>query len=145
MSEIILLGFRIALMVALYAFLGWTVWLLWRDLKYQSNRRKYHLPPVILIQPDVEGDPQPTRFTAMEIVIGRDPSCDYPLNDVTVSAKHSRLTFHESQWWVEDLQSTNGTFLNNEPVNEPLVVTSGDRLRCGKLSFSLTIGEPSEN
>ena len=36
------------------------------------------------------------------------------------------LTYRQSQWWIEDLHSTNGTFLNQEAVLEPVVITDGD-------------------
>jgi pSer/pThr/pTyr-binding forkhead associated (FHA) protein len=63
------------------------------------------------------------------------------LDDPTVSNTHARLSYHHGQWWLEDLRSTNGTFLNDEAVASPLVVTDGDVVRCGQVQFTLAPGE----
>jgi pSer/pThr/pTyr-binding forkhead associated (FHA) protein len=80
-------------------------------------------------------------FSMREVLIGRDPACEMILDDPTVSNRHARLSYHHGQWWLEDLQSTNGTFLNNEPIAAPLVVTSGDVVRCGQVELTLIPGE----
>ena len=50
-------------------------------------------------------------------MIGRDTHCDLSVMDEALSAHHARITFHHGQWWLEDLNSTNGTFLNREKLN----------------------------
>jgi pSer/pThr/pTyr-binding forkhead associated (FHA) protein len=42
---------------------------------------------------------------------------------------------------VEDLRSTNGAFLNTEGILEPIVIASGDQLRCGGVEFDITVEE----
>ena len=69
--------------------------------------------------------------------MGRDPASDLYIEDKTISARHAKLSYHHGQWWVEDLRSTNGTFLNDEPVQEPLVLASGDRLRFGQVQWQV--------
>jgi len=145
MSGVILLVLRIILTVALYSFVGWAIWLLWRDLSRQSELLEAHQPPSLFMEREFQGDPQPMRFSAMEIIIGRDPACDYTISDSTVSARHTRLVFRRGHWWVEDLQSTNGTFLNHQAVDEPVVITSGDKIRCGQVTLKLAIGEGQPN
>jgi pSer/pThr/pTyr-binding forkhead associated (FHA) protein len=56
-----------------------------------------------------------------------------------VSARHARLTFHHHQWWVDDLQSTNGTKLNDEPLRIPTVVANGDTIKCGQVDLTVII------
>jgi pSer/pThr/pTyr-binding forkhead associated (FHA) protein len=141
MSGPLLLALRILLVVALYAFLSWALYTVWRDLKRQSMLlTSPQVPPLTLIQ-KMDGISKPYRFTIPEITIGRDPACDVPLQDKTISVQHARLLYHHSQWWVEDLHSTNGTFLNQEPVSEPVVIAAGDQLRCGQLLFLISLGE----
>ena len=53
----------------------------------------------------------------------------------------ARMCYRQGQWWVEDLQSTNGTYLNDEPVSSPLVITSGDQVRCGQVILDIAVGE----
>jgi len=142
MSGIILLILRIAFSIGLFAFLGWSLWLIWRDLKGQSNAIDLQQPPLLILQNAGEGDPQESRFLAPEVLIGRDPLSDFVINDNTVSIHHSRLAFRQGHWWVEDLGSTNGTFINQDPISSPVVLTDGDQLRCGQITLNIKIGHP---
>lgn len=134
MSAPILLILRIALAAAIYAFLGWAFYTLWQDFKRQgqtiANLRR--APSLTLVQQE-EDSASSFRFTHPDVTIGRDPASDLVLEDPTISAQHARLSYHHGHWWIEDMRSTNGTFLNQEPVEEPMVITAGDELRCGQL------------
>jgi len=145
MSGSILLILRLVMTLTLYAFLGWALLTLWRDLKRQSELvAARQTPPITLSHQTGEGS-TPYYFSSQEILIGRDPVCDCQMDDMTVSASHARLSYHHGQWWIEDLQSTNGTFLNQEPVSTPVVITSADELRCGQVVFIITIGDSQSN
>jgi pSer/pThr/pTyr-binding forkhead associated (FHA) protein len=137
--EIVLLILRLLLALALYAFLGWALWLLWRDLRSQPQRPSAAAAPLTLTLAGDEAAPA-MRFTRPEVLIGRQPDCDCRLDDKTISARHARLSFHHGQWWVEDLNSKNGTFLNQQRLSEPLVLASGDELRCGQVLLQIHIG-----
>jgi hypothetical protein len=140
MSGPILLILRGILAVTLYAFLGFVFYLMWRDLRQQTRLVASRRPPAITLfkQSEVEN---PIQVSLPEVVIGREPSCDCVLDHATVSAQHTRLAYRQGQWWVEDLRSTNGTFLNQNPVTFPMVITSGDEIRCGQESLKIIIGE----
>jgi pSer/pThr/pTyr-binding forkhead associated (FHA) protein len=132
-----LLLVRILLAGCLYAFLGTALLVLWRDLKRQTeNVVAAQSPPITLLR-----DGQASfHFTKPEVTIGRDPACDATLEDKTVSNEHARLSFHHNQWWLEDLRSTNGTFLNEERVSAPTVITTSDQVRCGQVVLSIRVG-----
>lgn len=139
MSGNILLALRILLAAALYAFLFLALWLIWRDLRRSVRQLAGpDLPALSLLRQGVE-TPRRFRSTGAEIIVGRDPTCSLRLDDKTISARHARLSHHHSQWWLEDLHSTNGTFLNTETVNSAVVVASGDRVRFGELEFEISI------
>lgn len=141
MSGILLLVFRIAMALLLYAFLGWALLLLWRDLRRESERSlARQLAHITLF---VQAEPEASRhqFAQAEVLIGRDPLCDLAINDSTVSSQHARLSFHHNQWWVDDLRSKNGTLLNDEQVEEAVVLTNNDRIRCGAVTLQVKIGE----
>lgn len=141
LSGLILLAIRVALVIALYSFLSWALLTLWREMKRQAELlASRQSPPITLLYRNGD-ESRPYRFTIPEISIGRDPTCDCQLDDKTVSANHARLSHHHGQWWIEDLGSTNGTFLNHEPVSTPLVITSGDELRFGQVVVTIAIGE----
>lgn len=139
MSGILVLILRILLSVALYGFIGWAIYTIWRDLKQMSEALGTHSLPAINIRlVDKIADLQ-KNFKQSVIVIGRDPACDFFVANDTVSAQHARLRYHHHQWWVEDQRSTNGTFLNNEQLMTPTVIVSGDELRCGQMALIITI------
>lgn len=147
MYATLLLVIRIALSAALYAFLAWSFYLLWRDLRHQANQvAAFQAPPLALYLSGSDGD-EIRRYIQTPVVIGRDAACDCPIDDRTVSTRHARLSYHHNQWWLEDLGSTNGTFLNEQPVKEAMVLTDGDKLRCGQVNLSLGIAssQPSSN
>lgn len=139
MSAPFLLGLRILLTLALYAFLGWAFLSIWQDVHRQGMLLATKKVPGITISLSLaDGTPFVRNFSQPEISLGRDPTCDIHLPDETVSARHARLIHHHGQWWIEDLGSTNGTRLNNDRLSTPAVVTSGDQIECGRAS--LTIG-----
>jgi hypothetical protein len=132
MTGTVLLILRALLVVLLYAFLGWALYTLWRDLRHQSAlQAARQVRPVLLT---FEGLEHGLSFAQLEVIIGRSSSCDILLEDKTVSGRHARLSYHHGQWWLEDLASTNGTFLNGEPVNTAVVLTNGDQIRCGQVA-----------
>ncbi len=137
MTAILFLIIRILFIIALYSFLGWAVLAIWRDLKQESRALSpSQLPKITII---TEDSSQPLSFQQLQISIGRDPSCNVCFNDNTVSAQHARLEFRQSQWWLEDLQSTNGTFVNGVNVTQPIVVTTGDEVSVGHVHFRIEL------
>jgi len=139
MSGPILLGLRIAMAVSLYAFLGFTLYVLWHELRLQSVQVSPPPPPTMTLSIAKAEYEERYRFDLPEIIIGRDPACDLVLSDSTISAKHARLTHKHNHWWLEDMKSTNGTMLDQQQVDIPLVVTSGDRFTCGQVEFLVEI------
>ncbi len=130
---------RILAAIALFGFLGWALYTLWRDLRFQSEMvttRK--IPPISLSLASGSEDTRKT-FTSTEVVIGRDSTSDFPLADETVSARHAKLSYRYLQWWVEDMQSTNGTFLNDERVETPTIIINGDEIRIGQIPILVEI------
>ena len=138
MSGVVLLILRLAAAAILYIFLGWAFLSMWKALKLQSEKLSARQYPDLVLQ--IEGDTSTARtYHQSDILIGRDPASDVRLTDESVSARHARLSYHHTQWWAEDLQSTNGTRLNHDPVTTPTVVMSGDVLHCGKLAIVIKI------
>lgn len=141
MSGTFLLIIRLAMALALYGFLGWAVWTLWRDIRRQSELMATSRIPEIKLVNRIEAEELSYQFTTPDLVIGRDQTCDLILDEKTVSAKHARLSYHHGNWWVEDLHSRNGTLLNLELVNTPAVLTSGDELQLGQVMLQVEISD----
>ena len=79
-----------------------------------------------------------TYDVADELTIGRAAGCQIPLDDSYASQLHARLFRRNSELLVEDLGSTNGTFLNRKRVDSAVPIRKGDRLQVGKTVLELT-------
>jgi len=139
MLAVLILVLRVLLLLALLSFLGWAVYTLWRELKFQSESLAVQKIPWISVFSDLEAADQKQIYTKPELRIGRDPSCEIHLNDETVSNQHARLSYRNKQWWIEDLLSTNGTFLNDERVETPTILINEDEIRVGKVLLTVEI------
>ena len=67
-----------------------------------------------------------------QLTIGRDSSNGVAINDAEVSRKHSRLSFQGGKYVIEDLGSTNGTFVNGQRLAGPVVLKAGDVVSLGE-------------
>lgn len=67
-----------------------------------------------------------------QLVIGRDSASNIAINDAEVSRKHARLNFQGGKYVIEDLGSTNGTFVNGQRLIGPVVLKSGDVISLGE-------------
>lgn len=72
-----------------------------------------------------------------EFIVGRDESCQMRLTSSLVSRQHCRLRVTPEGIWVEDLQSQNGTYVNDVALTEPLLLKPGDILRIGAALFQV--------
>lgn len=70
-----------------------------------------------------------------EELLGRGEGSDIILRDSFASTRHALVYFKEGQYWLEDLQSTNGTYLNGIPIDQPIVLADGDIIKIGGIIF----------
>ena len=73
------------------------------------------------------------------LTIGRDPSCDIFLNDITVSRQHATLSRSDDEVAVEDAGSLNGTYVNGVSVSR-VVLRPGDLLQVGRFQMAFVTG-----
>jgi pSer/pThr/pTyr-binding forkhead associated (FHA) protein len=76
-------------------------------------------------------------LTEQQITIGRANDATLVLNDDYASSRHARLFPQDGQWIVEDLGSTNGTYLDRQKVTQPTPVPAGVPIRIGKTVLEL--------
>ena len=126
------------MVIVLYIFIGWVIYTIWKDLRIKSQ---LFAPQEMNKINLVLNEEQVFSFQQKIINIGRDPSCELLINDDTISAYHARISFHHNQWWLEDLNSTNGTYLNMEMVTKPTVLINKDEFQCGSTKISVKIGK----
>ena len=115
----ILLALRVLSPLVLYAFWGTVI----RDLRKTAapvsarlvagddSARVWRLPPVT--------------------TIGRSADNTIAIDDDFASVRHARLVFRGGQWWLEDMRSTNGTWLNGNRLSAPTPLHSGDTIAVG--------------
>jgi pSer/pThr/pTyr-binding forkhead associated (FHA) protein len=142
MIATLVLLLRLLLAVALYAFLGWALWNLLREFKQQGDKLATQKKPDIILSVKLDqGQESVRQFSQPQIMIGRDTKCDLSVTDEALSAHHARLTHHHGQWWLEDLNSTNGTYLNHERLTTSAVVITGDHFKCGNTVFGIKVDD----
>ena len=93
--------------------------------------------PVVVIIRDAKGKKLSTKKLAGTMQIGRDPSCDIRPEDSYLSQFHAKLYANDGVWYVEDLGSTNGTYLNQNRLTGPVEIHAGDTLRVGEITMEL--------
>ena len=87
---------------------------------------------------EAEGGPYTFRVTPGRVrTLGRGPRADFVLDAALVSRVHCRLVVADDQLVVENLGSTNGTFVNDRPV-ERSILKVGDRLRAGRVDLTVS-------
>jgi len=148
---------KFGFLAVLYLFLLWTVRSAWRDLRRNAETVTVGPAPVDATglhlaadEPaEVDGGPPLLRVdsaaglssgSAFDLsdgaLLGRGDQADIVLEDSFASSRHARLVPHGDVMVLEDLGSTNGTYLNGEPLRGPQPLHVGDRIRIGDSEFT---------
>jgi pSer/pThr/pTyr-binding forkhead associated (FHA) protein len=90
----------------------------------------------LLIHPPGGARPSTAKLTA-SMTIGRGADCELRLDDTYASNQHARLFGRNGSWYVEDLGSTNGTFVNDQKLAAPAQIQPGDKIRVGTTVMEL--------
>jgi pSer/pThr/pTyr-binding forkhead associated (FHA) protein len=93
-------------------------------------RRNVDITPVLTVVDPVEQRGQRYLMDA-EMTIGRAPGCAVVVTDTFASQLHARVFERDGVWYVEDLGSRNGTWVNRTQVHGPTKLEPGDRVKVG--------------
>ena len=100
----------------------------------QSRRKQLYL--TVVQPPEQSGR---TYDLDDELTIGRSPGCGVAMpQDIYTSTVHARLFRRNEQLWIEDLGSTNGTFVNSEQISQAVRLGKGDLLQIGSTVFEVS-------
>lgn len=107
-----------------------------RAAKPTRPPRRRGAPSHVLV---VEGPNRGVRASLDQapILIGRGSDAAIRLDDDYVSTRHARIAQSEDQWFVEDLGSTNGTYIGGTRITQPTALTLGTQVRVGKTIIEL--------
>jgi len=141
MNAILAFSLRLLLILLSYTFLGWIIYTIFMDLKRGNSLKEEKVITPIILSLQTDDEEITKRFRQSEIVLGRDPSADFSLQNETISLRHCKLNYLQKQWWVEDLKSTNGTFINQALITTGTILTDGDVLTLGKVSITIRINQ----
>jgi pSer/pThr/pTyr-binding forkhead associated (FHA) protein len=132
---------RLSFLALIYLFLFAVVRVLLRDLRAASRERSIEAGRLIVVA-SPSGEPPSGAVFALDAVttLGRDVNNAIVVEDQFASAEHCVLTFRGRAWYVEDLESTNGTYLNGAQIKGTSSVGYGDELQVGEVRFRLERG-----
>ena len=111
-SQFLLLTLRILSALTLLAFSGAIGWFLYRDLQLATRSLAQHEFDFGFLQVAQPDEPAQKFRLRPVMSIGRVTSNTVVLNHTYASSQHALLTHRNNQWWIEDLQSRNGTLVN---------------------------------
>lgn len=131
----------------LYLFLIGAVFVMWRDwqavARQVGDRRamaRKTFGQLVVIQAGQSDLLQGATFPIGVVTrLGRAPTNSVIIEDAFASAEHARLSFHNGRWWLEDLDSRNGTLLNQERLNAPAIVATGDVIGIGEVRLRIDL------
>ena len=129
---------RLLFLVLLYLFLLGIARTLVRDLRAAAREPSAELGRLfVLASPG--GEPPAGTTLALDAItsLGRDVNTSIVVDDAFASSEHAVLTFRGRTWYVEDLGSTNGTFVNGTPVEGVAPLGYGDEVQIGQVRFRL--------
>ena len=129
---------RLLFLALLYGFLWFVVRALVRDLRSASREPMRELGRLVVVA-SPGGEPAAGSVFALDAItsIGRDVNNSIVVDDEFVSASHAALTYRGRAWYVEDLGSTNGTFVNGSQVDGLAPIAFGDEVQIGQARLRL--------
>lgn len=154
MDSLALTGFRIGVLVLLWLFILVALRSMGRDTNAASgfgggqrrarngasdgaaHTRKAPARQITIVEGPLQGSYMDIS-TIGEVVMGRSPHCDFVLGDDFASGRHARLFRRGSDWFVEDLDSRNGTFVAGTRIDQPERVATGTSIRVGRTTVRL--------
>jgi hypothetical protein len=129
---------RLLFLGLLYLFLFRIARALVGDLRAAAREPGAELGRLVVVTSPA-GEPAEGTSLALDAIatIGRDVNNAVVVEDQFASAEHAILTFRGRAWYIEDLGSTNGTFVNGSPVEDVVPLGFGDVIQVGQVRLRL--------
>jgi pSer/pThr/pTyr-binding forkhead associated (FHA) protein len=129
---------RILFLVLLYVVLYRIIRTLLRDLRSAARESATSLGRVVVVASPA-GEPEVGRSFELDTIttLGRDVNNSIVVDDPFASAEHAVLTYRGRGWYVEDLGSTNGTYVNGRVIAGVAPLGVGDEVAIGQVRLRL--------
>ncbi len=129
---------RLLFLGGLYVFLGAVVRVLLRDLRSAAREPGAEIGRLVVLE-SPSGEPEVGAGFSLDAVttLGRDVNATILLDDEFVSTMHAALTYRGRVWYLEDLGSTNGSFVNGSQIDVIAPLALGDELQFGNVRLRL--------
>jgi predicted component of type VI protein secretion system len=136
MKEITLV-LRFVVIGLIYIILFRLIKIVLKDMRITKNvKNSIDFALEVTDAPDLSGIAVGTIFPLTEeITIGRSEENGIRFNDPFVSSKHAKILFSKKKVYIKDLESTNGTLLNNKTIEEEIEILDGDIIEIGRVTF----------
>jgi pSer/pThr/pTyr-binding forkhead associated (FHA) protein len=143
--EWFILLLRVVFIFLLYFFVFQVVRVMTREMRFAAGAGTQSVP----VQQMPSGalsveDPGESNLYAGQIlpldpvtIIGRDRRATIPVEHSFISAEHTQISWQGGQWWVSDLRSTNGTWVNGNQISVSTAIQPGDEIRVGDVRLRL--------
>ncbi|HRF46792.1 MAG TPA: FHA domain-containing protein [Anaerolineales bacterium] len=137
---------RIALAVVLYGFFGTLLWLWWRSTRSPRTIAQRMAPArLVVIEPGTAGFSRGQTFPLGPVnALGRAVTADVACRDDGASLEHAMIHHREQRWWLEDLDSKNGTWLNQQRVEGASPLRGGDIIAIASIVFQFIEADGAE-
>lgn len=136
--DILLLILRIVGAVMLILFTGTISWLIYQDMRVTAASLAQKSQPVGTIQLISEQSGEDSSYSLLPVTtIGRAATNLVVIEDEFASNEHALLIRRGEQWWLEDLDSRNGTLLNDVALVETAVVSPSDVITIGNTRLKI--------
>jgi pSer/pThr/pTyr-binding forkhead associated (FHA) protein len=131
--------YRALLIILIYAFLAVALYIIWREFSHNAQKMEDSLETAVILLSNEETSDVSEHQLRPVTAIGRASDNHIIIEDPFASTHHAVIVWRDRQWWLEDLESHNGTRLNDDVMSEPTVLTSGDVIHIGEteLKFEL--------
>ncbi len=135
---LVLWAIRLLFLGLLYLFLARLIRALLRDLR-AAAREPIDRPGRLVVLDSPSGEPSVGRSFALDVItpLGRDLNNAIVIDDPFASAEHAVLTYRGRTWYLEDLDSTNGSFLNGQAIDGVAALGYGDEIQIGQVRLRL--------
>jgi len=142
--DIVFVTLRYVFIGLLFLFLVFVMRAIYRDVSAPEvatrtpRRKKKDMPHLVVVTADRNIGAK--YYLVDDVHIGRAGNCHIVIDDTYASQQHARVFDSNGSFHVEDLGSTNGTYVNGRKISYPLELRQGDRIKIGKTVFEFRPG-----